>query len=90
MAGQFFPYTVRDVYGGKVLADTLGGIEPSAFGPNPARLPADILAAAKNTMVVRDAVASFFYHPSDSISYLQQVVAGLKAQGWTFVSYPTL
>lgn len=90
VAGQFFPYTVRDVYGGKVLPDTLGGIEPLAFGPNPARPPAAILAAAQNTSVVRDSVASFFYHPSDSISYLQQVVTGIKAQGWTFVSWPSL
>ena len=90
LAGQFFPYTVIDVYGGKVLPDTLGGIEPAAFGPNPARPPATILAAAQNTLVVRDGVASFFYHPSDSISYLEQVVSGLKAQGWTFVNYTSL
>lgn len=87
MAGQYFPYSVVDVYGGKVLADTLGGIEPLPFGPNPARLVPAILADAQRNLVVRDGFASFFYHPSDSITYLQEAVAGIKALGYTFISF---
>jgi hypothetical protein len=37
-------------------------------------------------LVVRDGYASFFYNPEDSISYLKQTVAGIKALGYTFVS----
>lgn len=86
VAGQFMPYTVKDVYGMKVLADTLGGIEPQPYFSYPARLPADIIAAAQRTLVVRDGWASFFYHTYDNISYLQQTVTGLKNLGYTFVS----
>jgi uncharacterized protein YdaL len=84
-AGQYFPYAVRDVYNCKVLADTLGGIQPQPFFQFPARLPADIIADAQRTLVVRDGFASFFYNPTDSIAYLQQTVVGLKGLGYTFV-----
>jgi uncharacterized protein YdaL len=85
-AGQFFPYSVMDIYNSEVLADTLGGIEPQAFFQFPPRLPADILADAQRTLVVRDGVASFFYNPDDSITYLEQTVTGLKNLGYTFVA----
>jgi hypothetical protein len=86
VAGQYMPYTVRDVYNMKVLADTLGGIEPQPYFSYPARLPADIIADAQRNLVVRDGWASFFYHTYDSISYLQQAVTGLKGLGYTFVA----
>jgi uncharacterized protein YdaL len=86
VAGQYMPYTVRDVYNMKVLADTLGGIEPQPYFSYPARLPADIIADAQRNLVVRDGWASFFYHTYDSISYLQQAVTGLKSLGYTFVA----
>jgi len=84
-AGQYFPYSVNDIYKSKVLADTLGGIQPQPFFQFPARLPADIIADAQRTLVVRDGFASFFYNPSDNITYLQQTVVGLKNLGYTFV-----
>jgi uncharacterized protein YdaL len=91
LAGQYMPYTVRDIYGSRVLADTLGGIEPEPLTVNgtiiyPARLPADLIADAQRNLVVRDGVASFFYHPTDDISYLKATVSGLKSLGYTFVS----
>ena len=86
VAGQYMPYTVKDVYGMKVLADTLGGIEPLPYFSYPARLPADIIADAQRNLVVRDGWASFFYHTYDNITYLQQTVTGLKNLGYTFVS----
>jgi uncharacterized protein YdaL len=90
VAGQYFPYTVNDVYGGKVLPECLGNIEPTPFGPFPARLPADIIADAQRTLVVRDGVASFFFHPFYSLSYLQQTVQGIQALGYTFVNPASL
>jgi hypothetical protein len=86
VAGQYMPYTVHDVYKMKVLADTLGGIEPQPYFSYPARLPADIIADAQRNLVVRDAWASFFFHTYDNVSYLQQTVTGLKSLGYTFVS----
>jgi uncharacterized protein YdaL len=86
VAGQYMPYTVHDVYKMKVLADTLGGIEPQPYFSYPARLPADIIADAQRNLVVRDAWASFFFHTYDNVSYLKQTVLGLKSLGYTFVS----
>src|SRR5712671_4992070 len=85
-AGQYVPYSVRDVYGSKVLPDTLGGIDPDVYYNIPPRLPADIIADAQRTLVVRDGVASFFYNPEDPLSYLQQTVQGLLDLGYQFVS----
>ena len=85
-AGQYVPYSVQDAYGSKVLPDTLGGIDPDVFFNIPPRLPADIIADARRTLVVRDGVASFFYNPEDPLSYLQQTVQGLLDLGYQFVS----
>jgi uncharacterized protein YdaL len=85
-AGQYVPYSVQDVYGSKVLPDTLGGIDPTVYYNIPPRLPADIIADAQRTLVIRDGVASFFYNPEDPLSYLQQTVQGLQNLGYQFVS----
>jgi uncharacterized protein YdaL len=84
--GQFFPWPVRDLYGSLVLPENLGNIEPEAFNNHPARFPADLLATAQKNLVIRDGFASFFYHPYLGTQMLAEVVDGLKAQGWTFVS----
>jgi len=84
--GQFFPYTVRDVYGTVVIPENLGNIEPAPFNNHPARMPSDVVASAQRNLVVRDGTASFFYHPYLGTDDLNQVVTGLKAAGYTFVS----
>ncbi|MHB9862539.1 DUF2334 domain-containing protein [Streptomyces sp. YIM S03343] len=84
--GQFFPYVVKDVYGTKVLPENIGNYEPEAFNNHPARLPADLIAAAKANLAVRDGFASFFYHPYYPVQPLKDTVDGIKALGYTFVS----
>ncbi|WP_229783403.1 DUF2334 domain-containing protein [Pilimelia anulata] len=84
--GQFFPYQVRDIYGALVIPENLGNIELEAFNNHPARLPADLVAAAQANAGVRDGVASFFYHTYLGTSYLQQTVEGIEAAGFTFVA----
>jgi uncharacterized protein YdaL len=88
--GQFFPYVVKDVYGTTVLPDTLGGISPTAFYSIPPRLPDTIIAAAEQTLVVRDGFASFFFNPGDDISFLQATVDGIMKKGYTFVGFNPL
>jgi uncharacterized protein YdaL len=83
--GQFFPYSVRDVYGSVVIPENLGNVEPDAYNNHPPRLPADIIASAQRNLVVRDGTASFFYHPYLGTEHLKALVTGIKAQGWTFV-----
>lgn len=94
--GQFFPYVIgRDVYGSKVIPENLGNIEPARWpdpvlGPYPTRFPADLVRSAQRNLVVRDAFASFFYHPFWGVQYLQQSVEGIKALGYQFVKASSL
>jgi uncharacterized protein YdaL len=77
---QFFPYVVRDVYGTTVVPENLDYVTSSGDS-----IPA-LLAAARANLVVRDGVASFFYHPFLGVGKLPQVIDGLRAMGYTFVS----
>jgi uncharacterized protein YdaL len=83
--GQFFPYPVRDVYGSAVIPENIGNVEPEAYNNHPVRLPADLIDSARRNLVVRDGVASFFYHPYLGTAYLKQVVEGVQGLGYTFV-----
>lgn len=88
--GQFYPYLIRDVFGSIVIPEQLGNVELVEFNNNPPRFPADILYSANCNTVIPDAVQSFFFHPYLDISYLQQIVAGLQAMGYTFVPMSTV
>jgi uncharacterized protein YdaL len=82
---QFFPYVVRDVYGSVVVPENLLNVS-SAYNNNPPRSARDILGSAKAMSVVRDAVASSYYHPFLGVDRLAEVVEGIKELGYTFVS----
>ena len=57
----------------------------------PPRPGQDIINEAQQNLAVTQGVSSFFIHPDDDpLSVLQQVVTGLKALGYTFVSPATL
>ena len=89
--GQFFPYEVHDVYGTTIVPENLGDYEPAALFGNPARSAQDIINEAQQNLAVTQGVASFFIHSDDDpLSVLQQVVTGIKALGYTFVSPATL
>jgi len=89
--GQFFPYEVHDLYGSTIIPENLGDYEPIAEYGNPPRTAQDIINEARQNLAVTQGVASFFIHPDDDpISVLKQVVTGLKALGYTFVSPATL
>jgi uncharacterized protein YdaL len=83
--GQFFPYTVRDIYGVLTVPENVGNIELEPFNNHPAHLAPDIIASAELNKVIKDGVASFFFHPYVPITHLQQTVEGLQAAGYTFV-----
>lgn len=90
--GQLFPFAVRDVYGTIVLPEDLGNISAVPFFQFAQRLPSDVIHAADLNLIVRDGVASFYFHPflyigadGKPTTYLQETVAGIKALGYTFV-----
>lgn len=82
---QFFPYPVRDVYGTAVLPESLGNVALAESNQHGVRTAADIVAAARRQLVVRDGVASFFYHPFLGVGRLKEIVDGLRDLGYTFV-----
>ncbi|WP_347176945.1 polysaccharide deacetylase family protein [Parafrankia sp. EAN1pec] len=84
--GQFFPYPVTDVHGSFVIPENIGNIEPEPFNNHLARLPAELIDAARRNLVVRDGFASMFYHPYLGVDYLRQTVEGVRALGYTFVA----
>ncbi|GIE87382.1 DUF2334 domain-containing protein [Actinoplanes regularis] len=84
--GQFFPYPVRDVYGSVVVPENIGNVELEAFNNHPVRMPADIVASAQRNLVVRDGVASCFYHAYLGTDELKNLVTGIKSAGYSFVS----
>ncbi|MCA2219277.1 DUF2334 domain-containing protein [Jidongwangia harbinensis] len=77
---QFFPYAVRDVYGAVVVPENLGYVTGAADSA------ATLLSRARANLVVRDGVASFFYHPFLGVGELPRLVSGLREMGYTFVS----
>jgi uncharacterized protein YdaL len=85
MFQQFFPYPVRDVYGSVVIPENLLSVS-EAYNNNPAHSAADVVANAAAMTVVRDAVVSGFYHPYLGTKKLAEIVDGITALGYTFVS----
>ena len=87
---QFFPYEIyRDIYGQRVLPENLGFIdyERSGTGVNPVDA---MLAHAKRNLVLRDAWASFYFHPffmrrDGAAADLERLLKSLKAMGYEFV-----
>ena len=86
MMGQFFPYPVRDVYGsahdsGEPRQRRARGLQQPPGAP---RRPTWSQSAQAN-LVVRDGVASFYFHPYHNVAVLQEIVEGIRAAGYTFV-----
>jgi uncharacterized protein YdaL len=81
---QAFPYVVRDVYGSVVIPENLGHHAASAAGDGDD--VARIVAAARRARIVRDGVASFFFHPYVGPEPLGAIIDDMQAAGYTFVS----
>ncbi len=64
-SGQIFPYEIYgDIHGQRIIPENLGNSQPfeNTYVIHP-RSVEEIVAAAKRNLVIRDAWASFFYHP---------------------------
>jgi uncharacterized protein YdaL len=89
--GQFFPYEVHDLYGTTIIPENMGDYEAAQQNNNPPRTAPDLISEAQLNTAVTQGVASFFIHPDyDPLAVLEQIVQGIKAQGYTFVSPQTL
>ena len=82
-SGQVVPYFLpASVNGTAVLPETMGYYDPSAPGGS----VDDLLAIADGVSIIRDGVASFFFHPTEfDPAILYQIVQGLLDRGYAFV-----
>lgn len=100
-SGQMFPYEIYgDVHGQRIIPENLGNSQPfvNAHVVSP-RTKEDIIRDAKRNLVLRDAWASFFYHPFLFTSYenggrgsypgdgseLTYIIQNLKKLGYKFI-----
>jgi uncharacterized protein YdaL len=57
---------------------------------HPAAAGVVVLANAQRNLVVRDGFASMYFHPFYDLTKLQDLISGVKALGYTFVSPTSL
>jgi len=94
-ASQFFPYTIyRDHYGQFVWPEDLGFV-PMPGSEAGSQSAESIEASAALLSVVRDAWASFYWHPQlanveGEIPRLEEIVSALQRHGYRFVSLRSL
>jgi hypothetical protein len=77
---QYFPYPVIDRFGRYVVPENLGYLP--AENPDPRIL----IERARNMRVVRDAIASFYFHPFLDPALLAETARGITEAGFRFVS----
>jgi uncharacterized protein YdaL len=79
-SGHFFPYPTTDRYGRFIIPECLGYV--AIEKPDPDQL----VANAARLRVVRDGVASFFFHPFMDRQYLEKILDGIEGLGYRFIS----
>ncbi|MGD0222906.1 MAG: DUF2334 domain-containing protein [Terriglobia bacterium] len=77
---QMVPYPVVDQYGRHIVPETLGYLPED--DPDPLKL----VQYARSMRVVRDGIASFYFHPFLKQRLLEQVVQGISDLGYHFTS----
>jgi uncharacterized protein YdaL len=101
--GQFYPYAVgRDYYGERIIPENLGNIEYDISTIDPTSnynyTADDIITNAQYAKVVRDGVASWFFHPfwlepslgTPGFQDFQKTIDGITALGFTWVAPSTV
>jgi uncharacterized protein YdaL len=90
LVSQAFPYVVRDVYGSTVIPENLGHHTPHPRDEASTGEGRAIVAAAVRALVVRDGLASFFYHPYLGVGPLRAILDGIEEAGYSFISPASL
>ncbi len=89
---QYLPYTTfKSVYGTRVLPENLNFFSDAwqdVYGND--MTVSNKLIYARQLRGVRDAVASFYFHPTADISILESFLDELEAIGYTFTDAETL
>lgn len=89
--GQFYPYVIRkDTYGYYVIPENIHNIVDAPNEGYRTITADDIIRFAQKLTVVRDGVASFYYHPYLGTEELSKIIPGLQDAGYTFVRATSL
>ena len=96
--GQFYPFPIfQDYYGQTIIPENLGNIEYDIHEIDPTSnynyTSEDIITNARYGLVVRDGMASFFFHPfwlerelhMPGFRDFKRVIRGLQQLGYQFV-----
>lgn len=89
--GQFFPYMIqKDIYGATIIPEDIHNIEDAPNAGYRKLTSKDTIRFAHKLRVVRDGIASFYYHPYLGTSELDKIIDGLRNEGYVFVKAPSL
>ncbi len=89
--GQFYPYIIRkDTYGYYVIPENIHNIEDAPNEGYRTITSKDIIRFSQKLKVIRDGVASFYYHPYLGTDELSKIIPGLQSAGYTFVRATSL
>ncbi len=81
----YSPYVMQDQYGNRRIPETIGYYDPD--GSNGKKnLAADMIGYANQLQCVRGGWAGCYYHWFEPVAPLVELVNGIKALGYTFVS----
>ena len=82
---QLFPYVIdKDSYGYRQIPENIGNIQRTPREGFRVATPEDLIRAAEKMTVVRDGIASFYYHPFLDTEDLGKTITGIKELGYTF------
>ncbi len=81
-SGHFFPYPTVDRFNRFIIPEALGYVSVE----KPDSDADSLVANADRLQVVRDGVASFFYHPFMGLTHLEKILDGIEALGYHFIS----
>jgi uncharacterized protein YdaL len=87
---QFAPYAIHDSYGSTVIPENLGYVEGPPVPAKGEGSLAGIVAGARANLVVRDGVASFFFHPYLGTERLGSLLDQFTSLGYTLVAPSSL
>jgi uncharacterized protein YdaL len=79
-SGHYTPYTTFDRFGRFIIPENLGYI------PQEKPDPQALVKNCERLKVVRDGVASFFFHTFLDLQYLEDCIDGIESLGYRFMS----
>ncbi|MBN1271156.1 MAG: polysaccharide deacetylase family protein [Candidatus Aminicenantes bacterium] len=76
-----FPYPIfQEKLGVRIIPENCGYVDLKKPDPE------SIIKKARNLLMVRDGLASFFFHPFVPLRHLRTITREMKKMGWEFVS----